>query len=72
MPWLIKRRWWTLAGGLMLLLLGLVSSGPGTAVRNVLGPIGLVLVFLAVLGVLLEIPVALRARHEARRPPDSN
>ncbi len=71
MVWLIKRRWWTLAGGWVLLLLGLVPSGPGTAVRTALGPLGLVLVLLAVLGALLEIRIALRSRREAPHPPAS-
>ena len=56
----------------MLLLLAPVPSGPVTDVRSVLGGVGLVLVFLAMLGVLLAIPMALKARHEAPRPPDSN
>jgi hypothetical protein len=57
---------------LVLLLLALVPRGPMTDVRSVLGGVGFLLVFMAVLAVLLAIPIALRARREARRRPDSN
>jgi hypothetical protein len=50
MPWVTKRRWWILAGGFALLLLGLMQPGPGTAVRTLLGSLGAVLVFWAMLG----------------------
>jgi hypothetical protein len=72
MPWVFRRRWQILAGGLVLLLLGLVPRGPVTDVRSVLVGVGLVLVIWAMLGVLLAIPMALRGRREAPRPPDSN
>ena len=72
MPWVFRRRWQILAGGLVLWVLAPVLAGPGTDVRSVLYGVGLVLVFLAALAVLLAIPVAVKARHEARRPPDSN
>ncbi|MGA3183201.1 MAG: hypothetical protein ABSE52_01185 [Candidatus Dormibacteria bacterium] len=72
MPWVIKRRWWLLAGGVVLLVLGLGLSGPETSLRAILGVPGIFLVFWGALGVLLSIPLALRARHVAPRPPDSN
>ncbi|MGA8016661.1 MAG: hypothetical protein WCB85_12160 [Candidatus Dormiibacterota bacterium] len=70
MPWVVRRRWWILAGGSPLLLLGFVPSGPDTAVRALLEAlevVGLAMVFWAMLGVLLAIPMALRARRAARR-----
>jgi hypothetical protein len=72
MPSVFKHRCWILAGGLVLLLLGLVPRGPVTDVRTVVGATGFFMVFMAMLAVLLAIPMALRARREARRPPDSN
>jgi hypothetical protein len=71
-PWVIDRRWWILAGGLVLLVLGLGLAGPATPLRAILGVPGIFLVFWGALGVLLSIPLAVRARHVAQRPPDSN
>lgn|GEM_PF-6294896 len=61
---MIKLRCWILASGLLILLLAPVLSGPGTDVRSFLVVVGFVLVFCATLGVLLAIPMALRARRE--------
>lgn len=72
MPWAIKRRWWILAGGLVLVLVALVPSGPVTDARVAAGAVGFFLVSWGVLAVLLAIPIALRGRHEAHRPPDSS
>jgi hypothetical protein len=72
MPWVIKHRSWILAGGLVLLLVALVPRGPVTDLQSVLGQVGFVLVFLATLAILLSIPMALKARREARRPSDSH
>jgi len=72
MPWVFKQRSWILAGGLVLLLIALVPRGPVTDVRSVVGGVGFLLVFLATLAILLSIPMALKARREARRPSDSH
>ncbi len=72
MAWVIKNRSWILAGGLVLVLLGREPSGSETDVRSVLYGVGYLLVFLAVLGILLAIPMALRARREAHQRPISN
>jgi hypothetical protein len=72
MAWVVKHRCWILAGGLVLLLLALVPSSPVTDARTLVGTAGFFMVVLATLAVLLAIPMALRARREARRPPDSN
>lgn len=61
MLWVVKRRWWILAGGLVLFLLGLVLSGPRTdvGIGSVFGGVGLVMVVWATLAALLAIPMAL-------------
>ncbi|MGH9208358.1 MAG: hypothetical protein ACRD1G_17690, partial [Acidimicrobiales bacterium] len=69
MAWVVKHRSWILAVGLLLLLLGPHAPDPGTDVRSVASGLGGFLVFLAVLGILLAIPMAVKARHEAHRPP---
>jgi hypothetical protein len=72
MPWVVKRRWWVLAGGFVLLVVGNLPPVPGTGVRSLLDGLGFFLVFWAMLGVLLSIPIALRAHREAPRPHDPN
>ena len=68
----MRRRWWVLAAGMVLLLLGIGPSGVGTATRTLRGPLGDARLFWAVLGVLLSIAAALGARRHPRRPTDSD
>jgi hypothetical protein len=72
MLWVVKRRWWILAGGLALFLLGIEPPGPGTDFRSVAGGIGIVLVLLGLLGVVVAIPIALKARRAEPRSPRSS
>lgn len=69
-PWVIKRRWWMLAAGVVLLLLGFVPSDPWSAVRDVFLAVGSLVIFWTLLAILFAVPMALRARREAPRPPD--
>jgi hypothetical protein len=72
MLWIINRRWWVLAAGLLLVLLGVLLSGPGTDIRIALGGLGLFLIIWAVFGILLAIPMALRDHREGYRPHHRN
>jgi hypothetical protein len=68
----MKRRWWVLALGVVLLLFGLLSSGPVDGVRGTLGALGFVMVYMAMLAVLRGTTMALRARSEAHRASSSH
>jgi hypothetical protein len=73
MLWVVKRRWWMLAGGLALHLLGIEPPNPGAwDWRAVVGGVGTVLVMLGLLGVVVAMPMALRARRAEPRSPRSS
>jgi hypothetical protein len=73
MLWVVRRRWWILAAGLALFLLGIEPPDPGGwDWRTVVGGVGIVLVMLGLLGVVVAIPMALRARREEPHSPRSN
>jgi hypothetical protein len=73
MPWVVKRRWWILAGGLGLVLLGIEPPDPGAwDWRTIAGGVGIVLVLFGLLGVVFAIPMALRARRAEHRSPRSS
>jgi hypothetical protein len=72
MVWIMKRRWWVLAVGLVLLLFGLLLPGPVDGVRGGLGALGFVMTYMAMLAVLRVISVAVRVRRAAHRPSNSH
>lgn len=72
MVWIMKRRWWVLAVGVVLLALGLALPGPLEGVRAACAALGFVMTYMASLSFLRVMSVALRARHAAHRPSNSH
>lgn len=73
MLWVVRRRWWILAGGLALFLLGIEPPDlGGWDWRTVAGGVGIVLVFWGLLAVVVAIPIALKARRAEPRCPRSS
>lgn len=72
MPWVVKRRWWILAAGLALYLLGIEPPGQDIDLRSVAYGVGAMLAMLGLLAVVVAFAKALRARLQARRYPRSS
>ena len=68
----MKRRWWVLAVGVVLLALGLALPGPLDGVRAAFATLGFVMTYMASLSFLRVMSVAVRARHTAHRPSNSH